>query len=182
MDFEYEFGGKVYRVSVKEDKNIFKISIDGEEVPSEVLVFNAGFMKFTIGNRVNKCVVSRDKELVNVFMDGMVYRLKEHKAGPPGATPKTEEEGSLNSPISGKVVKVMVSPGEIVLKGQDLLIIEAMKMEHKVKAPYPGKVKAVNFKVDDKVDIGQLLVDIERIEEKVKANGKEAKGAPEAKK
>ena len=182
MDFDYEFGGKVYRVSVKDDKNIFKVSVDGEEVPSEVLVFNAGFLKFTIGNRVNKCVVSRDKELVNVFMDGMVYRLKEHKAGPPGAKPKAEEEGTLNSLISGKVVKILVSPGDVVEKGQDLLIIESMKMEHKVKAPYPGKVKAVNFKVEDKVDIGQLLVALERMEEKVEGKDAMANGATEPKK
>jgi len=175
MDFDYEFGGKVYRVSVKEDKNIFKVSIDAEEVPTEVLVFNAGFLKFTIGNRVNKCVVSRDKELVNVFMDGMVYRLKQHKIGAPAPKPQAEEEGSLNSPISGKVVKIMAAQGDIVEKGQDLLIIEAMKMEHKIKAPYPGKVKAVNFKVDDKVDIGQLLVDLERTEEKAEAKTPEAK-------
>jgi biotin carboxyl carrier protein len=166
MDFDYEFGGKVYKVIVKEDKNIFKVTIEDEEISSEVLVFNAGFLKFTIGNRTNKCVVSKDHDLVNVFMDGMVYRLKVAKAGPNGATPKTEEEGTLNSPISGKVVKIFVGPGEVVQKGQDLLIIEAMKMEHKVKAPYPGKVKAVNFKVEDRVDIGQLLVEIVRAEEK----------------
>jgi biotin carboxyl carrier protein len=173
MDFDYEFGGKVYKVSVKEDKNIFKVSIDDEEIPTEVLVFNAGFLKFTIGNRTNKCVVSKDKDLVNVFMDGMVYRLRVAKAGPEGATPKTEEEGTLNSPISGKVVKVFVGQGDVVQKGQDLLIIEAMKMEHKVKAPYPGKVKAVNFKVEDRVDMGQILVEIERAEEKPDPKAKE---------
>jgi biotin carboxyl carrier protein len=169
MDFDYEYGGKVYHLSVKEDKNIFKVEVDGEAVPTEVLVFNAGFMKFSIGNRVHKAVVSRDKDVVNVFMDGMVYRLKEHKAGALKPGSSNEAEGNLNSPISGKVVKVLVKPGDVITKGQELLIIEAMKMEHKVKAPYAGKVKAVNFKVDDKVDIGQLLVDVERAEEKPEA-------------
>ena len=177
MDFDYEYGNKVYHLSVKEDKNIFKVEIDGEEIPTEVLVFNAGFLKFSIGNRVHKSVVSKDKEVVNVFMDGMVYRLKEHKAGAPEPTSKNEEEGTLNSPISGKVVKILVKAGDVIIKGQELLIIEAMKMEHKVKSPYAGKVKAVNFKVEDKVDIGQLLVDVEKAEEKpeTKPLAKEAK-------
>ena len=177
MDFDYEYGGKVYHLSVKEDKNIFKIEVDGESVPTEVLVFNAGFLKFSIGNRVHKSVVSKDKDVVNVFMDGMVYRLKEHKAGAPKPMPQNEELGTLNSPISGKVVKVLVKNGDVVIKGQELLIIEAMKMEHKVKAPYAGMVKAVNFKVDDKVDIGQLLVDVEKAPEKpeAKTEVKEAK-------
>jgi 3-methylcrotonyl-CoA carboxylase alpha subunit len=177
MDFDYEYGGKVYHLSIKEDKNIFKVEIDGEDVPTEVLVFNAGFLKFSIGNRVHKSVVSKDKDVVNVFMDGMVYRLKEHKAGAPKPASKDEAEGTLNSPISGKVVKVLVKNGDVVTKDQELLIIEAMKMEHKVKAPYAGKVKTVNFKVDDQVDIGQLLVDVERAPEKpdAKAEAKEAK-------
>jgi len=177
MDFDYEYGGKVYHITVKEDKNIFKVEIDGEEIPTEVLVFNAGFLKFSIGNRVHKSVVSKDKEVVNVFMDGMVYRLIEHKAGAPQPASKDEAEGTLNSPISGKVVKILVKNGDVITKGQELLIIEAMKMEHKVKAPYAGKIKAVNFKVDDKVDIGQLLVDVERAEEKpeVKPAAKETK-------
>ena len=177
MDFDYEYGGKVYHVSVKEDKNIFKVEIDGEDIATEVLVFNAGFLKFSIGNRVHKSVVSKDKDVVNVFMDGMVYRLKEHKAGAPKPMPQNEELGTLNSPISGKVVKVLVKNGDVVIKGQELLIIEAMKMEHKVKAPYAGMVKAVNFKVDDKVDIGQLLVDVEKAPEKpeAKTEVKEAK-------
>ena len=177
MEFDYEFGGKLYHVAVKDDKNIFKVTIDGEDVPSEVLVFNQGFMKFTIGNRVHKCVVSRAGDTLSVFMDGMVYRLKEHKAGAPKPMPQNEELGTLNSPISGKVVKVLVKNGDVVIKGQELLIIEAMKMEHKVKAPYAGMVKAVNFKVDDKVDIGQLLVDVEKAPEKpeAKTEVKEAK-------
>ena len=177
MDFDYEYGGKVYHLSVNEDKNIFKVVVDGEDVPTEVLVFNAGFLKFSIGNRVHKSVVSSDKDVVNVFMDGMVYRLKEHKAGAPKPASKDEAEGTLNSPISGKVVKILVKSGDVVTKDQELLIIEAMKMEHKVKAPYAGKVKAVNFKVDDQVDIGQLLVDVERALEKpaAKPEEKEAK-------
>jgi biotin carboxyl carrier protein len=165
MDFEYEFGGRTYKVSVKEEKNTFKVNIDGNEVVSEVLIFNQGFMKFSLGNLTHKCVVSKEEGRRNVFIDGMVYRLgvqTTKAATKKGAGPTTE--GDLNSPISGKVVKVNVQVGDVVEAKQDLMIIEAMKMEHKIKAPYAGTVKAINFKVDDRVDIGQLLIDLERSE------------------
>lgn len=165
MDFEYIYGGRTYKVSVKEEKNTFKVLIDGNEVVSEVLLFNKGFMKFSLGSLVHKCVVSTEGSKRSVFIDGMVYRLDTptvKAAAKKG--PKIEAEGDLNSPISGKVVKVMVKEGDEVEAKQDLLILEAMKMEHKIKAPYKGIVKKVNFGVDDRVDIGQLLVDLEKIE------------------
>ena len=167
MDFDYRYGGRTYKVSIKEEKNTFKVGIDGNEVVSEVLLFNESFMKFQLGNLVHKAVVTKEKDKVSVFINGMVYILDTAtKAATAKKAGKGEGEGDLNSPISGKVVKVMVGPGDVVEAKQDLMIIEAMKMEHKIKAPYPGVVKKVNFKVDDRVDIGQLLVDLERSEEK----------------
>jgi len=163
MEFEYEYGGRTYKVSVKEGKNTFKVNIDGNEVVSEVLIFNQGFMKFSLGNMTHKCVVSKQEDRRSVFIDGMVYRIKvptAKVAARKSAGPKTE--GNLNSPITGKVVKVNVKEGDLVEATQALMIIEAMKMEHKIKPPYPGIVKKINFKVDDKVDIGQLLIDLER--------------------
>ena len=75
-----------------------------------------------------------------------------------------EEEalgGHLRAPMSGTVVAVMVTIGDVVGKGAPLMILEAMKMEHTIAAPFPGIVAAVNFRAGERVNEGADLVDID---------------------
>ncbi len=64
------------------------------------------------------------------------------------------------SPMPGKVFKVMVKNGDKVKKGDALMILEAMKMEHTIKASSDGVVKKVLFKEGDMVTGGVTLVEI----------------------
>ncbi len=64
------------------------------------------------------------------------------------------------SPMPGKVFKVMVKNGDKVKKGDGLMILEAMKMEHTIKASSDGVVKKVLFKEGDMVLGGVTLVEI----------------------
>ena len=50
-------------------------------------------------------------------------------------------------------------------KGDVLMVIEAMKMEYLIKAPYEGTVEKVNFKEDEQIDIGQITVELKKAEE-----------------
>ena len=67
-------------------------------------------------------------------------------------------EGGLNAPMPGKVVEVQIKKGSSVKKGDTLIILEAMKMEHKVSAPSSGKIKNVLVSNGDQVENGQTLV------------------------
>ena len=69
--------------------------------------------------------------------------------------------GSLAAPMPGKVVQVMSRPGEAVKKGQALLILEAMKMEHTITAPADGVVKEIHFTAGEQVVEGAQLVTLE---------------------
>jgi biotin carboxyl carrier protein len=69
--------------------------------------------------------------------------------------------GSLSTPLPGVVVSVAVKEGDKVSAGQTLLVIEAMKMEHAIKAPRAGVVKALKQKVGDRVREGTSLAEIE---------------------
>ena len=63
--------------------------------------------------------------------------------------------------MPGSVVQVMVEAGQAVKKGQALLILEAMKMEHTITAPNDGVVKQVLFAVGDQVGDGDELLQLE---------------------
>lgn len=69
--------------------------------------------------------------------------------------------GSLAAPMPGKVFKVMAKVGDSVKQGQTLLILEAMKMEHPIKADKDGKVKKILFKEGELVQGGMALAELE---------------------
>jgi 3-methylcrotonyl-CoA carboxylase alpha subunit len=63
-----------------------------------------------------------------------------------------EADGRLHAPMPGKVVAVRVELGSRVKKGQPLIIVEAMKMEHTIIAPADGEVLSIHARVGDQVD------------------------------
>ena len=67
-------------------------------------------------------------------------------------------EGSMDSPVPGKVAKVFSKNNQKVKKGDVLVIIEAMKMEHSILAPYSGKIIKINVKEGQQVDEGYTVV------------------------
>ena len=66
--------------------------------------------------------------------------------------------GRLTAPMPGRVTQLMVEPGRRVRRGEPLMIIEEMKMEHTVAAPADGVVEKVRFVVGDLVEEGAELI------------------------
>jgi propionyl-CoA carboxylase alpha chain len=73
--------------------------------------------------------------------------------------------GGPISPLPGTVIAVHVTVGDRVVEGQLMMVVEAMKMEHKITAPSDSVVGEVRFGVGDRVDTGELLVALEPVED-----------------
>ena len=71
-------------------------------------------------------------------------------------------DGAIISPMPGKIIALEVAAGDAVTKGQKLLTLEAMKMEHSLTAPFDGKVAELNAEAGAQVSEGALLVRIEK--------------------
>jgi biotin carboxyl carrier protein len=71
---------------------------------------------------------------------------------------KKEGEFTVNAPMTGQIIEVLVAVDEEVTKGQVLVIIEAMKMNNEIRAAHDGAVKAVYVKKGDRVDQGGALL------------------------
>jgi len=69
--------------------------------------------------------------------------------------------GGLTAPMPGKVIAVMVKAGDTVKKGQPLLVMEAMKMEHTLQAPQDGVITACHFNVGDQVSEGVAMLEFQ---------------------
>jgi len=85
----------------------------------------------------------------------------EHRFAGFGAAGGEEAGRALRVPMPGRVVRVLVAPGDEVAKGQGLVIVEAMKMENELKAPRSGRVAAVHVAAGAGVEKGALLVEFE---------------------
>jgi pyruvate carboxylase subunit B len=68
--------------------------------------------------------------------------------------------GSITAPMPGLIVDVTCKVGDRVKAGQQVLILEAMKMQNPLAAPVDGEVKSIHVKAGDSVAVGQVLVDI----------------------
>lgn len=84
------------------------------------------------------------------------------KAAAPAPKPAAPAGASgsvvIKAPMPGTVVKIEVSAGQAVKAGQDLVFIEAMKMETPVKAPQDGTVATIDVAKGESVDSGKVLV------------------------
>ena len=67
----------------------------------------------------------------------------------------------IKAAMPGKVIKILVEPGQSVEPAAGLMILEAMKMQNEVRSPGPGRVAAVRVAVGDTVASGQVLVTLE---------------------
>ena len=103
--------------------------------------------------------VSPDGRDIDVFVQGQQYRYGVphvvYSRGVGGGG------GGCVAPMAGRVVKVAVEAGEEVKKGAALVVMEAMKMEHVIRAPADAVVKTVLYAVGDFVDGGKVLVQFE---------------------
>ena len=100
----------------------------------------------------------RDEDEVVIFDGGMFFEFARTTRGSVGAT---AGDGAILAPMPGKVTSVEVAAGDSVTKGQRLLTLEAMKMEHGLTAPFDGVVAELNTVAGAQVQVDAVLVKIE---------------------
>jgi 3-methylcrotonyl-CoA carboxylase alpha subunit len=133
------------------------VYISGELKDDELVVLKDGCKRryFVMSETVD----SGSIELSIFTEEGIVKaELRGHDLGD---SEDTDDQQSIVAPMNGTVVDLLVSEGEKVEKGKVLIIVEAMKMEHAIKAPYAGVVKECYFATGDLVNGGVALLDIE---------------------
>ncbi|MEE2960332.1 MAG: acetyl-CoA carboxylase biotin carboxyl carrier protein subunit [Myxococcota bacterium] len=74
-----------------------------------------------------------------------------------GAREKAKDD-AIRAPMTAKVIEVKVALGDLVENGDEVLVLEAMKMEYRLKALKGGRVERIACQIEDLVDLGQELV------------------------
>ncbi len=110
------------------------------------------------GNGRRRTYLAKVGDVWWVHIDGHTSRITVVEKGVANAF---ESSGSLTSPMPGKVLTVMCKVGEKVEEGQPLLVLEAMKMEHRICAPAAGTVSSIHYEAGAQVDQGAVLLAID---------------------
>ncbi|MDE2428255.1 MAG: ATP-grasp domain-containing protein, partial [Burkholderiales bacterium] len=118
---------------------------------------DAGNLVLKIGDRTVSGTVVRDGEHFHVFNQGVHTDLHYNDALAHAGEAEAEG-GRLTAPMPGKIVAVLVAKAQEVKKGDALLIMEAMKMEHTISAPHDGVIDEVLYAVGDQVAEGAQLL------------------------
>jgi propionyl-CoA carboxylase alpha chain len=125
---------------------LFQGTVDGKPVSVHVEYIPGGFQLNHAGSTVKTTVRTPRVAELDRFMPA----------------PREEQETpGIMAPISGLVVDIRVKNGDSVKEGQDVVVLEAMKMENILSVPKDSKVKKVHLKAGDSVQAGQMIIEFE---------------------
>ena len=159
-DLIFQHGDATHIVRAHYRAKDYALALPDGLVEAEAELGPDGAITARIGaSRCKGRVVRRDADCL-VFLDGATHRLTLIDPRRPSAAGATTT-GKILAPMPGTVTKILVAAGAAVTQGTVLAIVEAMKMEHAVKAPRDGKVKAVHFSAGDQVTDGAELLVLE---------------------
>ncbi|MBI5059742.1 acetyl-CoA carboxylase biotin carboxyl carrier protein subunit [candidate division KSB1 bacterium] len=104
--------------------------------------------------------VVRDRDRLLVWLAGRAFEFQLTSGDAAAGEESGGGEDEARAPMPGTLIKLLVQPGAAVEQGQVLAIIEAMKMEHQIRAPRAGIVEAVAGELGTIIDAGALVVSL----------------------
>ncbi|PJF35469.1 MAG: hypothetical protein CUN49_10395 [Candidatus Thermofonsia Clade 1 bacterium] len=159
MEFRFEHGQSLHRVHAERDGASFRVRIGERTYLIELVRAASGELVFRHGDQVLTAYIGRDGKTLHIALNGQLFKLSLAK---PSNRRRSAEGGpaSLSAAMHGQVVRVLVSEGDWVKRGQPLVLLEAMKMEIRVTAPHDGRVARLLCSAGEVVQRNQPLLEL----------------------
>ena len=164
ISLQFEGADVIVKIPGYSDKH-YVFDIHGKEYHPSPLIISQNRIDFTIDHHPYFAWISEgDNNQAYLSTAGHIFRMKRRDILAESFTASVYESAGhagnhVTSPMPGKVIRVLAREGDRVLKGDVLVIIEAMKMENQVVSPRDAVVKAVNVAVNDRVESSTALVE-----------------------
>ncbi len=160
FDLKLQSGEVVRTVRVCADRlGGIALTLEGAVVQAQVLSFAEGVLRFAIDGVVQSAIAVRSAHALHLALGGHAFVFSEVSAFPNADALKDARRA--RSPVAGKVTQILVAPGDTVQEGQQMVCVEAMKMEMWLCAEAAGTVQAVHANAADQVESGAVLIEIE---------------------
>ena len=143
MKFEVLISGRTRVVQLTRLADQWRIDVDGQELPVDIAEVSPNTFSFLLKGKSYEVRVTPsaegtltvhacNREFTAEVIDPRTWRGRRH------GSIEAQGRQKILAPMPGKVVRVLVKPGETVESGQGILVVEAMKMQHEIRSPKTG--------------------------------------------
>jgi biotin carboxyl carrier protein len=163
MIFDATVDGLTMRVEVRGGDGKYRVTVDGRPRDIDARETGRHFLSLLVDGRSREAGIEKAPGGYTVVLEDDVVQVDLQDASRSASAPVRKVSGParVTAPMPGRIVRVLVVPGEDVVAGQGLIVVEAMKMENELKAPRAGRVQGVPAREGQPVDTGALLVVLE---------------------
>ena len=158
-------GHEAREVEVREvDEGSLVLALDGIEHSVDLKRIGEGpLYELILDHHATEVLLQREGQGIRTIVGADSFLVTKRRAGAGGIDDADAQEGELTvqSPMTGVVVEVLVQAEDAVAKRDSLLVVQAMKMNNEIRSPTAGIVKTVHVSVDENVAQGAPLLTIE---------------------
>lgn len=165
LEFSFNIDGRPCSLVLNKEEGIYKCSFDGAQpLKADIRQVNQNVFSIFLGRKSYKIYVAKEKNHWSCYCCGRHYLIREidnqQDVSAEGAGSSQEELLKIKAPMPGKVIQIVVEPGQTVKKNQTLAVVEAMKMENEIKAGLDATVKKIHAQAGDLVDSEKVLIEL----------------------
>ena len=156
-----DLGHGVHEVDiVRERDGGYVVGIEGGEQRFEVDELGHDTIRFRSDGMMESAKFLRDGDRLYFLHRGATIAVRDLTLAAPVSAAAAGGDGKVRAAMNGRVVAVLVKPGELVAIGQPVMTLEAMKMEHVHTAGVAGTVSAIDVAEGEQVTTGKIVVEI----------------------
>lgn len=148
-------GGRQFELKIERDGKAYTSG----PVTVEIVSIRPNEAEIRVGDRTFFVPFANEGNRISFVFDGETYLAD---LGESTRARVRHRDHSMEAPMPGVILKILVRPGDVVSKGAPLIVLEAMKMEHQIVAAHDGTVDAVLCREGELVQPGSDLVTVYR--------------------
>lgn len=159
-EFRYQVGKEVCTVTVEAAGDRYTVHVGDRILQLTARWAANGRLDLECDGRRLRAYVAREGQRRYTSLGGEVWTLQPPDPRHARRAESGAASGGLTATMPGRVLDVLVAPGDAVHKGDTLVLLEAMKMELRIQAPADGQVSSVLCAAGQVVERGQVLVEM----------------------
>jgi len=165
MKLEVLISGKTRSVELQRESGAWRITLDGQPVAADVAEIDPHTFSILLNGQSHEVRVTPSASGTMKLQSGsheFTAEVVDPRAWRAGRRAGAEAEGrqQIVAPMPGKVIRVLVKPGDHVEAGQGLLVVEAMKMQNEIRSPKSGTIERVLAQEGQPVNAGEVLCEV----------------------
>jgi geranyl-CoA carboxylase alpha subunit len=145
---------------VRERDGGYVVEIGGQTHRFEIEEIGINAIRFGTNGVTESAIFLRDDDRLYFQRHGVTLSIRDLTLAAPAATVAAGGDGKVRAAMNGRVVAVLVKPGDRVVAGQPVMTLEAMKMEHVHSAGMAGVIAAIDVAEGEQVTTGKIVVEI----------------------